>query len=165
MQLHPTMFALWIDKFGNDYNVLRFILTSRHEAQVWKVLEYLTASKVSDITAFAEPGTDFEIYAKLIGNKPQPIPELKRYPLYIQQQYSTHPCWIRWAGIFDRPLTEEQRKILIHYRVAFTSLLLNKFDSHAEKVLVMAERPCTASVITGEFLYSKNILSGILLEK
>jgi hypothetical protein len=158
----------WLDKFGNDYHVLKFILTrneNENEKQTWAVLNVLTAAASPCSLNFEKPGTDYDIYSSIIGRKPQPIPELKKYSEQIQKKYNTHYCWVRWAGIFDRSLTAEQRQILIHYRTAFLCLLVNGFTDQADMILQMAENPCTASLtdrITGEFLYSKEVLRFIL---
>jgi hypothetical protein len=166
---NPDLIMYWLDKFGNDYHVLKFILTrSDNEKQVWAVLNVLSVAAESACSLnFEKPGTDFDIYASIIGRKPQPIPELKKYPEQIQKKYNVHSCWVRWAGIFDRSLTSEQRQILIHYRTAFLCLLVKGFTDQADMILHMAENPCTGSItdrITGEFLYSKEVLRYILAE-
>jgi hypothetical protein len=164
----PDMILCWLDKFGNDYEVLKFILTNRNHGQTWVVLNVLPSSLVSSSLSLIDednsPGEDFEIYSEILRSSPYQVPEIKAYPDAIRRRFRSDICWVRWAGIFDRQLTIEQRKILIHYRTAFLCLLVNGFSEEAEHILKMAEYPqtCEEERITGEFLYSREVLRGTL---
>ncbi len=163
----PDMILFWLDKFGNDYEVLKFILTNPHQEQTWAVLNVLPASlniNLNLIDAENTPGEDFEIYAEILRSSTYQVPELKAYPDKIRRKFGSDICWVYWAGIFDRPLTDDQRTILIHYRTAFLCLLVNGFIENANHILKMAEYPqtCEEKRITGAFLYSRDVLRGTL---
>jgi hypothetical protein len=167
MPLNPDMILFWLDKFHDDYQVLKFILNAdeKHDKQTWAVLNHLPREETSALfDKLAVPGSQFEIYTELIAGKPQPIPELKLFSRKIQKAFSSHPCWVRWAAMFDRPLTSEQRKVLAHYRVAFLCLLAHGWTEKSDEILSLAARPMASktNLITGEFLYSRDVLRDTL---
>ncbi len=160
------MIMFWLDKFGNNYEVLKYILTTdiRHEKHTWAVLHNISLSKSHIPIDMPPPGTAFDIYAGILKENLKPVPELRQYPADIQAKLSAHPCWIKWAGVFDRNnLTGEQRKILIHYRRAFLCLLVNGFDEAAETILKYASLPMTTHKINGTLLYSSKVLRKLML--
>ncbi len=170
------LFTYWYTNI-KSYSALKFILNASdaHFTYVWAVLNELSelvhvqvqedksSSSVSTLIS-TDPGKDYEIYRKIISDAPQPIPELQQYPLEVQRTYEVHPCWIGWAGIFDRPLSKQERKILSHYRATFLYLLINGYEKEAYAVMHLAEYPFNyePDPLTGDLLYSQNVLRGTL---
>ena len=173
-----NIFNLWYDNI-RDYSVLRFIITEsdskssdrlKRLQSVVNILVKEANANVKEANAqaqvlnkrpmgFPPPGTDVTIYRELITGKPQPVPELIKHRANHLQ---INDCWIDWACIYDRSLTNDQRKILSCYREAFIVFLMNGDKDRANGVLKLAEYPFTYNLITNELLYSKDVLRSIM---
>jgi hypothetical protein len=169
--LNSKLLIYWYTNI-KTFAALKFILDSpdTYEAYILSVLTELNDKMYGEDQCqipliSSEPGRDFEIYRTLISEKPQPIPELKLYPVEMQQAYSLHPCWVGWAGIFDRKLAKEERVILTYYRKAFLHLLIEGCTNEAYAVMNLAESPFNyePELLTGNLLYSVNVLRGVFL--
>jgi len=175
--LNSNLLIYWYTNI-KTFSALKFILDSpdTYEAYILSVLTELndqmcgqgqsqSQSQIHLISS--EPGRDFDIYRTLISDKPQPIPELKFYPDEIQSVYALHPCWVGWAGIFDRKITKADRVILTYYRKAFLHLLIEGYTQEAYAVMNLAESPFNhePELLTGNLLYSVNVLRGALTLK
>jgi hypothetical protein len=170
--LNSKLLILWYTNI-KTFSALKFILDSpyNHEAYVTAVLTEITERtgrldhendhKYHRLIE-SDPGQDYEIYRSIISDRPQPIPELKNYNEDIQKEYGLHPCWVGWAGIFDRKLTKEERVILSYYRKAFLHLLIDGKQNEAYAIMALAECPFNDDLLTGELLYSVNVLRGTL---
>jgi hypothetical protein len=162
-----NLFIYWYTNI-KSYSALKFILDSPdiNVDYVGAVLNELVAGDISVSLISNDPGKDYDIYRKIILDTPQPIPELKTYPPAIQKIYAVHPCWIGWAGIFDRPLSKQERKILTHYRATFLYLLINGHENEAYAVMHLAEYPFNYNPdpLTGNVLYSRNVLREAILK-
>lgn len=166
--LNSKLLMLWYTNI-KTFSVLKFILDAPHtyEAYVTAVLTEITERSAAPDHKYqrlieSEPGQDYEIYRSIISGRPQPIPELKNYTEDIQKEYALHPCWVGWAGIFDRKLTKDERVILSYYRKAFLHLLIDGKHNEAYAIMALAECPFNDDLLTGELLYSVNVLRGTL---
>jgi hypothetical protein len=159
--LDPQIILYWYMS-NKTYSVLEFITNNKDKPLYVKaVLNGLTMYPLGPVVNVITepPGTDYDIYRMLIGNAPQPVPELKYYPQNIQERFQTHDCWVGWAGIFDRKLTSSQRQMLSRYREAFLCLLVNGFEQEAYAIMKLAEQPVDVpGQLRGEIMYSKQVL-------
>jgi hypothetical protein len=169
------LYQLWVDNI-KDYSVLNFILTElkgkKHtdvaqvRKRIYAILTDLSLNLPLNLPLpliTTPPGIDYEIYKSIIGANPQPIPELKNYPEDIANKLSTHPCWIDWAAIYDRKLTQGDRLILNQYREVYIKFLYKNDFKRAKNVLNLATFPFSLNLINLQYLYSKKIITELLL--
>ena len=169
MSLNPHIVLLWYIS-NKTSTVLEFICNNKDNPQyVWAVLDALALEPEKSMQKKTQiglepPGTSYDIYRKLIAGVPQPVPELKFYPAKIQEQFRTHDCWIGWAGLFDRKLTQKDRVMLSYYREAFLCLLVNGMEQEAYGIMGLAAQPIDIpDQLTGEIMYSKEVLRANLI--
>lgn len=175
------IYESWYDNI-KDYSVLSFIIKEiseikqRHTESLKELLKKRLYAVVINLQENLNlnlnlktvlirdcPGKDYHIYKTIIGNNPQPVPELKNYPEDIARKLSTHPCWIEWAAIYDRNLTDDERSILSKYRQVYIKFLFNNDFERAKGVLNLAKYPYTLNLINFKYLYSKKIITDMLL--